>query len=127
MQKTVEQVTKNTMATFEAKVTTMVADLLAAQSGTIITQVATLMSGANSPFVTAESLHQVMEKFIDSVNTRIDTLTNSPYKINPDGSPVRVRKQSKTQDSTEYDPMDTQPTHDKPFNAATKTVDGAHH
>jgi hypothetical protein len=67
----------------------MVTALLKPQSGTIVIQVATSMSGVNSPFVTADSLHHVMEKFIDSVNTRIDTLANSPYTINNNGSPVR--------------------------------------
>jgi hypothetical protein len=86
------------------------------------------MSGVNSPFVTAESLHHVMEKFINSVNTRIDTLTTTnPYTITNSGSPVR--KQSKTQDSAEYDtPMDTQPSHEDDIsNAATKQVDGEYH
>jgi hypothetical protein len=108
LQKTVEQAMKNSMTTFETKITTMVTALLAAQSGTIVTQVATSMSGINSPFVIAHSLHHVMEKFIDSVNTRIDTLTSTnPYTITKNGSPVR--KQLKTQDSVEYDtPMDMQ-------------------
>jgi hypothetical protein len=111
LQKTVELALKNSMTTFEAKITTMVTALLEAQSGTIVNQVATSMSGVNSPFVTADSLHHVMEKFIDSVNTRIDTLANTPYTINNNGSPVR--KQSKTHDSSEYDtPMDTQPSHE---------------
>jgi hypothetical protein len=114
---------KNSMTTFEAKITTMVTALLEAQSGTIVTQVATSMSGANSPFVTADSLHHVMEKFIDSVNTRIDTLANTPYTINNNGFPVR--KQSKTHDSSEYDtPMDTQPSHEDDIPAAaTQQVD----
>jgi hypothetical protein len=112
------------MTTFEAKITTMVTALLEAQSGTIVTQVATSMSGVNSSFVTTDSLHHVMDKFIDSVDTRIDTLANTPYTINNNGSPVR--KQLKTHDSSEYDtPMDTQPSHEDDIPAAaTQQVDG---
>jgi hypothetical protein len=128
LQKTVEHAMQTSMANFETKITNMVSGLLAAQSGAIITQVATSMSGANSPFVTAESLHRVMEKFIDSVNTRIDTLANTPpYTINENGSPVR--KQSRTNASDEYaTPMDTQPSQDDDtINAATQRVDGENH
>jgi hypothetical protein len=129
LQQTVEQAMKNSMATFEAKITTMVTGLLQVQSGNIVAQVATLLSGAHSPFVTADTLHQAMEQFISSVNTHIgDTLTNSPY-ITTGGSPPRIRKQQRIQDSMPYDnPMDTQPPHDdENFNAATPAVDGENH
>jgi hypothetical protein len=124
LQKTVELALKNSMTTFEAKITTMVTALLEAQSGTIVTQIATSMSGVNSPFVIADSLHHVTEKLIDSGNTRIDTLANTPYTINNNGSPVS--KQLKTHDSSEYDtPMDTQPSHKDDISAAaTQQVDG---
>jgi hypothetical protein len=128
LQQTVEQDMKNSMATSEAKITTMVTGLLQVQSGNIVVQVATLLSGAHSSFVTADTLHQAVEQFISSVNTRIDTLTNSPY-ITTGGSPPRIRKQERIQDSMPYDNlMDTQPPHDdENFNAATPAVDGENH
>jgi hypothetical protein len=128
LQQTVEQAMKNSMATFEAKITTMVTGLLQVQSGNIVAQVATSLRGAHSPFVTADTLHHAMEQFISSVNTRIDTLTNSPY-ITTGGSPPRIRTQQILQDSMPYDNlMDTQPPHDdENFNAATSAVDGENH
>jgi hypothetical protein len=128
LQQTVEQAMKNSMNTFENKITTMVTGLLQAQSRNIVTQVATSLSGEHSPFVTPDTLHQAMEKFINSVNTRIDTLTNSQYTTDTNGSPARNRKQPRTQDSIEYTPMDTQPLSGHgPSNAATDTVDGEYH
>jgi YesN/AraC family two-component response regulator len=82
LHKTIEQAMKNSMASFKTKITTMATDLITTHAGTTVTQVATSMSGINSPFVTAKSLHHVMEKFIDSVNTRIDTLTTNPSANN---------------------------------------------
>jgi hypothetical protein len=83
LQKTVELALKNSMTTFEAKITTMATGLLEAQSGTIVTQVATSMSGVNSPFVTADSLQPTAYTMSWKNSSTVSILASIPWPIPP--------------------------------------------
>jgi hypothetical protein len=72
----------------------MVSDAIITQSGNLVSQVGTSITGKHSPFVTAGKLKNVLDDFIDQINTRIDTLTDGTYCNDVNGSPVR--KQLKT-------------------------------
>jgi hypothetical protein len=102
---TVTQAFQKEMATFEAKMTKLVTDTMTAQTGSIVTQVASSITSDSSPYVTATVLQLTLETFLQKIETRIDKLTQ-PYAIDPRSPP---RKQPKTTPIQDI-PMDIEPT-----------------
>jgi hypothetical protein len=75
------------MNDMEHTLISVIADKLAV--GSIVTQVADVMGGETSPFVTAASLDLTMTKWFAIVNKRLDGLVNST--IEPEPRPHKKR------------------------------------
>jgi hypothetical protein len=113
------------MESLETKIAKMVSDAIIKQSGNLVSQVGASITGEHSPFVTAGKLKNVLDDFIGQINTRIDTLTDSTYCNDFNGSPVRKQlKTTPTQNAHDMS-MDTQPSQVRnPYAETTETVAG---
>jgi hypothetical protein len=101
---TVTQAFKKEIEPFEAKMTKLVTDTMTAQTGSIVTQVASSITSESSPYVTAAVLQLTLETFLTKIETHIDKLTQ-PYPIDPISPPRKQPKTTPTQDI----PMEIEP------------------
>jgi hypothetical protein len=101
--------------------TKLVTDTMAAQTRSIVTQVTASITSESYPYITAAALQLTLETFLTKIERRIDKLTEQPYYIDPDGSPVR--EQPKTTPTRE-EHMDIEPTKTiNPYAGTTQEVD----
>jgi hypothetical protein len=111
----------------DTKITTMQTNLTdmierKLETKTIGAQVAAVLGGDTSPFVTAASLKVTMESFITQVNTRLDAL--APIPMDQDSKQQR-RSGSPNHISSDYEDAMEEDENDTPAEAAKK-VAGRH-
>jgi hypothetical protein len=105
---TVQATIKTHMTTMESKLNDTITELFTKQSGSIVSKVIASVTGDKAPYVTAAGMQNVIDTFMESINQRLDKLTDIPrtsdYISDHEKSPVR--KHLKTSLAIQ---MDTQP------------------
>jgi hypothetical protein len=87
-------------ATFQETLTTVITEKL--RTTNLVAQVAEVIGGENSPFVTSASLAATMAEFFNKVNNRLDTISIP----NPETDRRRKKRQSESDDSDYGDAME---------------------
>jgi hypothetical protein len=104
------------ITTMQTNLTDMIEKKLATK--TIVAQVAAVLGGDTSPFVTAASLKATMESFITQVNTRLDSLATIP--TDPDSK--RQRRSTSPNHTSDYEDAMEEDENTNPADAAKKVA-----